>query len=389
MATPSATTPAATHINDFDFPFCDDVAKYEKLTKVGQGTFGEVFKARNRKTQEVVALKKILMENEKEGFPITALREIKILKLMRNENIVNLIEICRTKASQFNRQRPSIYLVFEFCEHDLAGLLSNTAIRFSLGEMKKIMQMLCNALYFIHFDRSKKAFVHRDLKTANILITKSGVLKLADFGLARGISLLKDPLKNRYTNRVVTLWYRPPELLLGERLYGPPIDMWGVGCIMGELWTRCPIMQGNTEQHQLKLICNLCGSITPEVWPEVDKLDLYTKMDLPQNMKRRVKERLCSYVKDSSALDLIDKLLCLDPKKRCDADTALMHDFFYKEPMPTDLTATMSKIPTSMFEMLSQSRRGGKGGQAQQQQRGAGAPGAPQNMNGTYFDRVF
>ena len=181
---------------DFEFPFCDEVGKYEKLTKVGQGTFGEVFKARHRKTREIVALKKILMENEKEGFPITALREIKILKLLQHENIVNLMEICRTKASQYNRQRPSIYLVFEFCEHDLAGLLCNQTVRFSLGEIKKVMQMLCNALYFIHFNK----ILHRDMKAANVLITKNGVLKLADFGLARGIYLNKDPQKNRYTN---------------------------------------------------------------------------------------------------------------------------------------------------------------------------------------------
>ena len=178
---------------DNEFPFCDEVGKYERLTKVGQGTFGEVFKARNRKTQRIVALKKILMENEKEGFPITALREIKILKLLQHENIVNLLEICRTKASGFNRQRPSIYLVFEFCEHDLAGLLCNRSINLSMGENKKIMQMLCNALYFIHFNK----ILHRDMKAANVLITKAGVLKLADFGLARGIHLNRDPSKNK------------------------------------------------------------------------------------------------------------------------------------------------------------------------------------------------
>ena len=183
----------ATQDYEYNYPYCDEVGKYEKLTKVGQGTFGEVFKARHRKTREVVALKKILMENEKEGFPITALREIKILKLLQHENIVNLIEICRTRATSFNRKRPSIYLVFEFCEHDLAGLLCNGQIRFSLGEKKKVMQMLLNALYFIHFNK----ILHRDMKAANVLITKNGVLKLAYFGLARAIFLNKDPNKNK------------------------------------------------------------------------------------------------------------------------------------------------------------------------------------------------
>ncbi|XP_057303298.1 cyclin-dependent kinase 9-like [Hydractinia symbiolongicarpus] len=366
-----------------EFPFCDEVGKYEKLTKVGQGTFGEVFKARNRKTRQIVALKKILMENEKEGFPITALREIKILKLLQHENIVCLLEICRTKASDYNRQRASIYLVFEFCEHDLAGLLCNQQVRFSLGEIKKTMQMLCNALYFIHFNK----ILHRDMKAANVLITKAGVLKLADFGLARGIYLNRDPVKNRYTNRVVTLWYRPPELLLGERNYGPPIDMWGAGCIMAEMWTRSPIMQGSTEQHQLNLISSLCGTLSPDVWPGIEKLELFSKMELTQNARRRVKDRLKSYVKDPQALDLIDKLLALDPSKRYDADTALNHDFFWSDPMPCDLTKTLSKLNTSNFELLTTPRRAGG---ARLGQAGPSRPQAPsQNMNGSIFDRVF
>uniref|UniRef100_A0A3P9NNX6 Cyclin-dependent kinase 9 (CDC2-related kinase) n=1 Tax=Poecilia reticulata TaxID=8081 RepID=A0A3P9NNX6_POERE len=295
-----------------EFPFCDEFSKYEKMAKIGQGTFGEVFKAKHRQTGKKVALKKVLMENEKEGFPITALREIKILQLLKHENVVNLIEICRTKATQFNRYKGSIYLVFDFCEHDLAGLLSNANVKFTLAEIKKVMQMLLNGLYYIH----RNKILHRDMKAANVLITRDGVLKLADFGLARAFSLAKNSQGNRYTNRVVTLWYRPPELLLGERDYGPPIDLWGAGCIMAEMWTRSPIMQGNTEQHQLTLISQLCGSITAETWPAVDKkYELYQKMELPKGQKRKVKDRLKAYVKDPYALDLIDKLLILNVEK--------------------------------------------------------------------------
>ncbi|XP_064395856.1 cyclin-dependent kinase 9-like isoform X1 [Halichondria panicea] len=257
-----------------NFPFCPEIGKYERLAKVGQGTFGEVFKARNRKTNALVALKKVRMENETEGFPMTALREIRILQLLDHENIVSLIEICRTKATPYNRERGSIYLVFEFCAHDLAGLLSCEDVKFSLAEIKSIISQLFNALHFTHNSK----ILHRDMKSSNVLITKDGILKLADFGLAR--ALLKGAA--RYTNRVVTLWYRPPEILLGERNYGPPIDMWGAGCIMCEMWTRRPIMQGETEQHQIFLICQLCGSIMPDIWPSCDKLDLYTKLELPK-----------------------------------------------------------------------------------------------------------
>ena len=166
--------------------------------------------------------------------------------------------------------------------------------------------------------------------------------------------------------------------------------MWGAGCIMAEMWTRSPIMQGNTEQHQLTLISSLCGTISTDVWPSVDKLELYSKMDLPQNIKRRVRERLKAYVKDPQALDLIDKLLTLDPSKRYDADTALNHDFFWSDPMPCDLTKTLSKLSTSMFELLTTPRRGVGPSHVGQSAASSRAPQAPpQNMNGTIYDRVF
>merc|ERR550525_1448711 len=347
------------YIEKFDFPYCARVDKYEKIAKIGQGTFGEVFKARCRTDRtKIVALKKVLMENEKEGFPITALREVRILQLLNHENIVNLLEICR----QYSRHKTTFYLVFDFCEHDLAGLLSNINVKFSPGEIKKVMQQMCEGLFYIHTNK----IIHRDMKAANILITKTGTLKLADFGLARAISINKAGQPNRYTNRVVTLWYRPPELLLGERNYGAAVDMWGAGCIMAEMWTRSPIMQGNTEQHQLTLIAQLCGAISPEVWPAVQSLDLYNKLEIPRGSKRRVKERLKPYVKDAYACDLIDKLLLLDPAKRIDTDHALNHDFFWTDPMPSSIEKTLSKHNQSMFEYLAKkganASAGGAGG---------------------------
>lgn len=294
-------------------------------------------------------------------------------------------------ATAYNRYKGSIYLVFEFCEHDLAGLLSNTNVKFSLGEIKSVIKQLLNGLYYIHSNK----VLHRDMKAANILITKAGVLKLADFGLARAFSLPKGDAPNRYTNRVVTLWYRPPELLLGERNYGPAIDLWGAGCIMAEMWTRSPIMQGNTEQHQLTLISHLCGSITSAVWPGLEKLELSNTLELPKGHKRKVKDRLRSYVKDQQALDLIDKLLNIDPKRRMDAAIALDHDFFWSDPMPCSLERMLSTHTQSMFEYLTPRRR---------QQHPSNAAGAANHRNPHHanppnrpstaapdqnFDRVF
>lgn len=236
----------------------------------------------------------------------------------------------------------------DFCEHDLAGLLNCEDVKFSLPEVKSIMYQLFSALFYIHGNR----ILHRDMKSSNILVTKNGVLKLADFGLAR--ALCKGP-SQRYTNRVVTLWYRPPELLLGERNYGPPIDMWGAGCIMCEMWTRRAIMQGESEQHQISLISQLCGSITPDVYPGVENLEQYAKLELPKDQKRKIRERLKHYVKDNNCVDLIDKLLILDPKKRLDSDASLDHDVFLEEPLPskTDLAHKLTRFKQSMFVMHS------------------------------------
>ncbi|XP_052750760.1 cyclin-dependent kinase 9-like [Galleria mellonella] len=343
------------YLEQFKFPFCDESSKYEIVAKIGQGTFGEVFKARVRNTnnKKFVAMKKVSMINANEGFPITALREIKLLQQLKHENVVNLIEICQTKATLRNKYRSSLYLVFEFCEHDLAGLLSNVNVQFSLGEIKKVMKQLINGLFYIHVNN----ILHRDLKPANVLVAKNELLKLADFGLARAFKVAKSGQANKYTNRVVTLWYRPPELLLGNRNYGPPVDMWSADCIMAEMWTRSPIMKGSTEQQQLVEISQLCGSCTPDVWPGVESLELYNKMALPKGHKRIIKERLQRYIKDPYGCDLLDKLLQLDPAKRLDADTALNHDFFWTDPMPCELANMLAQHSQGMFEYLIPSRR--------------------------------
>ncbi|EAT34787.1 AAEL013002-PA [Aedes aegypti] len=372
------------YIEDYDFPYCDESSKYEKVAKIGQVSRGKPI--RNGDDVEFPRMFCFAFPRAGSGLSFVfslgcLVRQLRPLTLLKHENVVNLIEICRTKATANNRYRSTFYLVFDFCEHDL-GLLSNMNVKFSLGEIKKVMQQLLNGLYYIHSNK----ILHRDMKAANVLITKNGVLKLADFGLARAFSINKNGQANRYTNRVVTLWYRPPELLLGDRNYGPPVDMWGAGCIMAEMWTRSPIMQGATEQQQLIFISQLCGSFTTEVWPGVDNLELYQKMELPMGHKRKVRDRLRPYVKDPNGVDLLDKLLILDPKERIDADSALNHDFFWTDPMPSDLSKMLSQHTQSMFEYLTPPRRACQMRQYQQQMVNT-MQQRPQDNS--YQDRVY
>ena len=332
------------YIENCKLPQCEEITKYGNFSKVGEGTFGEVYKAYEIQNKtNVVALKKILIKKEIESFPITAIREINILKnlwttddkgrLKRHENIVNLLEICKAKPSSKTSCKSVFYLVFEYCKYDLSRLLLDPSIQFNLGEIKYVLRQLLDGLHFIHINK----IVHRDIKPANILITKNGILKLADFGLSKAISFKKLEEGIPMTNKVVTLWYRPPELLLGSKRYAQEIDLWGIGCVMAEMWLRSPLFAGKSEQQQLKEICNICGEINPEIWPNVKLLPLYNEIELPIGSSRQLKHRLRGSVRDENGLNLIDNFLQLDPTKRINADNALYHDFFWTEPPPCSI----------------------------------------------------
>ena len=321
------------------FPMHNVDEMYEKLAKVGQGTYGEVFKAKNKSTGKVVALKRLLAENGKQGFPLTNLREIIVLKSAKHENVVNLMEICRTKPLK-GSLKVNVSLIMEFCEYDLEKLLLKREISLMGGEIKNLMQQLLAGVSYLH----GKGIMHRDMKPSNILLNKQGVLKLADFGLSRCKNKDTDGSSPRYTNLVVTLWYRPPELLLGERNYGPAVDMWGVGCVMAQMYTRAAILPGNTEVQQLRLITDLCGSITPTVWPGVTQLPVYNAMRTEKNKARRIRINLRGLIRERDALDLIDKLLRLNPVARYDANTSLDHVYFRSHPQICDLNRLLSEV---------------------------------------------
>lgn len=310
---------------------------FEKLEQIGEGTYGQVYMARDKQTGEIVALKKIRMDNEKEGFPITAIREIKILKKLQHENVIKLLEIVTSQGPEedepeklgidSNKYKGNIYMVFEYMDHDLTGLADRPGLRFTIPQIKCYMKQLLTGLHYCHINQ----VLHRDIKGSNLLIDNEGNLKLADFGLARSFS--GDHNAN-LTNRVITLWYRPPELLLGATKYGPAVDMWSVGCIFAELLFGKPILPGKNEPEQLNKIFELCGTPDEINWPGVSKIPWYSKFKPARPMKRRVREVFRHF--DRHALDLLDKMLNLDPSQRICAKDALDGEYFWTDPLPCD-----------------------------------------------------
>mmetsp|Transcript_36739 Transcript_36739/g.57713 ORF Transcript_36739/g.57713 Transcript_36739/m.57713 type:complete len:438 (-) Transcript_36739:139-1452(-) len=301
---------------------CRSVDCYEKLNKIEEGTFGIVFRAKDRQTNEIVALKQVKMEREKEGFPVTSLREFKLLMALNHENVVNVKEIVVGKKNRF-------FIVMEYLPHDLKALMEVMPSRFSPSEVKCLLLQLLRAIAYLH---DQQWVIHRDLKASNILLNNRGILKVADFGLAREYG---SPLKE-YTSLVVTLWYRSPELLLGCTKYRCEPDMWSVGCIFAELLQHKPLFPGKGEIDQMLKIFKTLGSPTPQIWEGLNDLPNVAKTNFPKQPFNYLRKTFPATFLTESGYDLLNKMLTYDPKKRITAKEALEHPYFTESPLPQD-----------------------------------------------------
>ncbi|MED6107169.1 hypothetical protein PIB30_011437 [Stylosanthes scabra] len=303
---------------------------FERLNKIGQGTYSTVYKARDVTNQKIVALKRVRFDNlDPESVKFMA-REILVLRRLNHPNIIKLDSLITSPTSR------SLYLVFEYMEHDLTGLASNPAIKFSEPQLKCYMQQLLSGLDHCH----SHGVLHRDIKGSNLLIDNNGILKIADFGLA---SFFDPHHSVPLTSRVVTLWYRPPELLLGANHYGVAVDLWSTGCILGELYTGRPILPGKTEVEQIHRIFKLCGSPSEDYWLKL-RLPHSTVFKPPHHYRRCVADTFKDY--PHSAVKLIETLLSVDPAHRGTAAAALKSEFFTSEPLACD-PSILPKYPPS------------------------------------------
>ncbi|KAJ2886868.1 negative regulator of the PHO system [Coemansia asiatica] len=282
---------------------------YQRLEHLGEGTYATVYKGRSPKG-ELVALKEIHLDPE-EGAPSTAIREISLMKELDHENVLKLLDVVHTETK--------LMLVFEYMDRDLKRYMDAAGNHGALPPqtIKILMYQLFKGIKYCHDMR----VLHRDLKPQNLLINSRNQLKLGDFGLARAVGI---PV-NTFSNEVVTLWYRAPDVLLGSRNYSNTIDIWSAGCIMAEMFTGRPLFAGSSNDDQLIKIFRILGTPSEATWPGVSRLPNW-KNNFPPYPRQRLEQHLPQM--DPYAIDLLKKLLVYDPNLRWEASQCLGHAYF-------------------------------------------------------------
>lgn len=293
--------------------FVSKIDQYNILDKVGEGSYGKVYKAihQTQTSMEIVALKNVRHTFSTKNVPLEEIQEIEVLIKLSHKNIVTL------KKAFSDHQTNSFYLCFEFLEYDLMNLLQSGAMEFNDETNSNIMKQILEGMQYCH----EMKYMHRDIKTSNILVSTQGIVKIADFG-----SAIKSDKGCSYNNLVVSLWYRSPELLLGEVMYNEAIDIWSLGCVLGELFAKEPIFPGPEETIQLDLISSLCGTATIESCPSFIILPFFNTR-FPKQIHPRSLRTDFKYL-PAHALDLMDSMLQMNPSKRITIKSALLSPWF-------------------------------------------------------------
>ncbi|XP_023944840.2 cyclin-dependent kinase 2 isoform X1 [Bicyclus anynana] len=316
-----------------------EMENFSRVEKIGEGTYGVVYKARDKLSGKDIALKKIKLENEPEGVPSTALREISVLRDLKHPAVVELLDVVVADNK--------LFLVFEFLHMDLKKLMELTKGPLKLDLVKSYLQQLLEGLAYCHAQR----VLHRDLKPQNLLVDTDGHIKLADFGLARAFSI---PVR-AYTHEVVTLWYRAPEILLGTKFYSTSVDVWSLACIFAEMVSGKTLFPGDSEINQLFRVFRALGTPSDDVWPGARLLPDY-RTAFPRWPQREARSLLPPAARASvHACTLFEALLRYDPSGRLSARTALQHPFFADArlvpPTLPDLPAASSLIHHSLADL--------------------------------------
>ena len=282
---------------------------YEKVEKISSGTYGKVYKVILKKDpSKIYALK--MYSNFQEGMDVTALREILILKEISHPNIVKMIDIF------YNIN--SLYVQYEYIDTELSHLIYK--MKLEPKHIKNLFYQFLLGLSEIH----KNCILHRDLKPQNLLVNNKGILKIADFGLARFIS---SPGRTM-TKNVISDWYRPPEIFFGAKLYSFSIDVWSAGCILGEMVLREPLFADNSEIGILTKIFSLLGVPDSSSWADAEQLEHYKLFDNGDVVT--IKKKFINF--SPLGIDLLEKMIVLDPNKRISIKDALEHPYFNEEP---------------------------------------------------------